>query len=112
MPSVHRDHKDSYYQGREAQDGHLDFHTAPELLSLQVLPVTFLTGGELSLVHAVGLGVGQDEVLAGDVLVDGQVGHSRGEAGLAVAKNGDDRGLVESDPQLRLKRHRINTRGS
>ena len=26
---VHRDHKD--YQGRGAQDGHLDFHTAPEL---------------------------------------------------------------------------------
>ena len=25
---VHRDHKD--YKGREAQDGHLDFHTAPE----------------------------------------------------------------------------------
>ena len=56
--------------------------------------------------------MGQDEVLAGDVLVDSQVGHSRGEAGLAVAKNGDDRGLVESDPQLRLKGYRINTRGS
>ena len=26
---VHRDHKD--YSGRGAQDGHLDFHTAPEL---------------------------------------------------------------------------------
>ena len=26
---VHRDDKD--YQGRGAQDGHLDFHTAPEL---------------------------------------------------------------------------------
>ena len=26
---VHRDHKDCY--GRGAQDGHLDFHTAPEL---------------------------------------------------------------------------------
>ena len=26
---VHRDHKD--YYGRGAQDGHLDFHTAPEL---------------------------------------------------------------------------------
>ena len=26
---VHRDHKD--YSGREAQDGHLDFYTAPEL---------------------------------------------------------------------------------
>ena len=26
---VHIDHKD--YKGREAQDGHLDFHTAPEL---------------------------------------------------------------------------------
>ena len=26
---VHRDHKD--YYGRVAQDGHLDFHTAPEL---------------------------------------------------------------------------------
>ena len=26
---VRRDHKD--YQGRGAQDGHLDFHTAPEL---------------------------------------------------------------------------------
>ena len=26
---VHRDHKD--YQGRGAQDVHLDFHTAPEL---------------------------------------------------------------------------------
>ena len=26
---VHRDHKD--YQGREAQDGHLEFHTAPEV---------------------------------------------------------------------------------
>ena len=25
---VHRDHKD--YKGREAQDGHLDFYTAPE----------------------------------------------------------------------------------
>ena len=26
---VHRD--DKVYYGREAQDGHLDFHTAPEL---------------------------------------------------------------------------------
>ena len=26
---VHRNHND--YQGRGAQDGHLDFHTAPEL---------------------------------------------------------------------------------
>ena len=26
---VHRNHKD--YEGQGAQDGHLDFHTAPEL---------------------------------------------------------------------------------
>ena len=31
---VHRDHKD--YQGRGAQDVHLDLHTAPQLLSLPV----------------------------------------------------------------------------
>ena len=31
---VHRDHKDC--QGRGAQDGHLDFHPAPELCSLRV----------------------------------------------------------------------------
>ena len=29
LRDVHRDRKD--YQGRGAQDGHLDFHTAPEL---------------------------------------------------------------------------------
>ena len=32
---VHRDHKD--YQGRGAQDVHLDFHTAPELCLEKVL---------------------------------------------------------------------------
>ena len=47
--------------------------------------------------------MGQDEVLAGDVLVDGQVGQARGEDALPVAQDGDDRGLVERHPQLGLE---------
>ena len=37
---VHRDHED--YKGQGAQDGHLDFHTAPDLCSLHSLAVQFI----------------------------------------------------------------------
>ena len=72
-------------------------------LSLQLAEVvTSLRGGEFALVHPVGLSVGKDEVLAGDVLVDGQVVETRSEGSLTVAQDGDDGGFIERDPQFGL----------